>query len=70
MCLLNDDQGRATNEAKKGEDVKDMLSGPMPIMPLNLTTNMMMRMRTEAIINDTINNKVKEKGIKSPPFSF
>ena len=27
MCLLNDDQGRATNEAKKGEDVKDMLSG-------------------------------------------
>ena len=47
MCLLNDDQGQATNEAKKGEDVKDMLSGPMPIMPLNLTTNMMMRMSTD-----------------------
>ena len=50
MCLLNDDQGQATNEAKKGEDVKDMLPGPMPIMPLNLTTNMMMRMRTDTIM--------------------
>ena len=50
MCLLNDDQGQATNEAKKGEDVKDMLPGPMPIMPLNLTTNMMTRMRTKTIM--------------------
>ena len=50
MCLLNDDQGRATNEAKKGEDVKDMLPGPVPIMPLNLTTDMMMGMRTETIM--------------------
>ena len=50
MCLLNDDQGRVTNEAKKGEDVKDMLPGPVPIVPLNLTTNMMMRMRTRTIM--------------------